>query len=134
MNPVARLYGIDNCDQVRKARSWLRAHEVPFAMHDFRRDGLQPALLARWMTHLPWDALLNRRGTSWRQLAPERRAAIVDQVSATELMLEVPTLVRRPVLEIGDRILVGFSEPLYRSLFEVPGQAPADPTRSTDPD
>lgn len=132
MSTRVRLYGIDNCDQVRKARSWLRAHDIAFAMHDFRRDGLSQALLARWMTHLPWDALLNRRGTSWRQLSPEQRAAVVDQTSAAELMLEVPTLVKRPVLEHADRILVGFSEPLYRSLFESPAAAPAAPT-PTDP-
>jgi arsenate reductase len=128
MTVTARLYGIDTCDQVRKARSWLRTHQVPFAVHDFRKDGLSPELLGRWMSHLPWDALLNRRGTSWRQLDPARRAAIVDQASACELMLQVPTLVRRPVLEIGNRILVGFSEPLYRGLFVGPGVGP-----STDP-
>lgn len=134
MTRPTRLYGIDTCDQVRKARSWLRANQVDFAMHDFRKDGLTPELLGHWMSHLPWDALLNRRGTSWRQLEPARRAAIVDQASACELMLQVPTLVRRPVLEIGERILVGFSEPLYRGLFT--GQAPAasSPTSSADQD
>lgn len=111
------VYGIDTCDQVRKARAWLRAHEVVHAFHDFRADGLDAALLARWMGHLPWDALLNRRGTTWRQIEPVRRAAVVDQSSATELMLAHPTLVKRPVLEAGDRIVVGFSEPIYRNLF-----------------
>jgi arsenate reductase len=111
------VYGIDTCDQVRKARAWLRAQGVAFRFHDFRADGLDAALLARWMGHLPWDALLNRRGTSWRQLEPQRKASVVDQSSATELMLENPTLVKRPVLEAGDRIVVGFSEPIYRNLF-----------------
>jgi arsenate reductase len=111
------VYGIDTCDQVRKARAWLRAHGVAFRFHDFRADGLDTALLARWMGHLPWDALLNRRGTTWRQLDPQRKASVVDQSSATELMLENPTLVKRPVLETGDRIVVGFSEPIYRNLF-----------------
>ena len=111
------VYGIDSCDQVRKARNWLRAQNVPFRFHDFRTDGLAQALLERWMGHLPWDALLNRRGTTWRQLDPQRKASVVDQSSATELMLENPTLVKRPVLEAGDRIVVGFSEPIYRNLF-----------------
>jgi arsenate reductase len=111
------VYGIDTCDQVRKARAWLRAQGVAFRFHDFRADGLDAALLARWMGHLPWDALLNRRGTSWRQLDAQRKASVVDQSSATELMLENPTLVKRPVLEAGDRIVVGFSEPIYRNLF-----------------
>lgn len=111
------VYGIESCDQVRKARAWLRAQGVAFRFHDFRADGLDAALLARWMGHLPWDALLNRRGTSWRQLDAQRKASVVDQSSASELMLENPTLVKRPVLEAGDRIVVGFSEPIYRNLF-----------------
>ena len=124
MRGEAVVYGIDTCDQVRKARAWLRARGVPFRFHDFRVDGLQPALLARWMGHLPWDALLNRRGLSWRGLDAARKATIVDQASATELLLEHPTLVKRPVLEAGDRIVVGFSEPIYRNLFAAPAPAP----------
>jgi arsenate reductase len=118
------LYGIDGCDQVRKARSWLRAQGVALRFHDFRRDGLDASLLARWMGHLPWDALLNKRGLSWRQLDATRRASVVDQPSAAELMLANPTLIKRPVLQAGDRIVVGFSEPIYRNLFAEPA-APA---------
>lgn len=117
------VHGIDTCDQVRRARTWLRGNGVAFRFHDFRVDGLDAALLARWMGHLPWDALLNRRGLGWRQLDPTRRATIVDQASATELLLENPTLVKRPVLETGDRIVVGFSEPIYRNLFVAPSVA-----------
>jgi arsenate reductase len=111
------VYGIDNCDQVRRARAWLRSEGVAFRFHDFRADGLDATLLARWMGHLPWDALLNKRGLSWRQLDPVRRASVVDQASASELMLASPTLIKRPVLETGDRIVVGFSEPIYLNLF-----------------
>jgi arsenate reductase len=112
------VYGIDTCDHVRRARAWLRARDIGFRFHDYRADGLDHALLDRWMSRLPWDALLNRRGTSWRLLDRARRAGVVDQSSATELMLEQPLLVKRPVLEVGDRIVVGFSEPLYRGVFE----------------
>jgi Spx/MgsR family transcriptional regulator len=125
MRGEAIIYGIDACDQVRKARAWLRARDVRFRYHDFRSDGLQQTLLARWMGHLPWDALLNRRGTTWRQLDPARKASVVDQASACELLLAHPTLVKRPVLEVGDRIVVGFSEPIYRNLFVPPAGAPA---------
>jgi arsenate reductase len=120
MQPEAIVYGIETCDQVRKARAWLRAQRVPFRFHDFRVDGLEDALLARWMARLPWDSLLNRRGLAWRQLDPARRAVVVDQSSACELILAVPLLVKRPVLEAGDRIVVGFSEPIYRNLFVPP--------------
>jgi arsenate reductase len=141
MTGPARLYGIDTCDQVRRARSWLRANQIAFVLHDFRRDGLDAILLGRWMSHLPWDALLNRRGLSWRQVDASRRATIVDQTSAVELMLEVPTLVRRPILEHGDRILVGFSEPMYSALFAAgihacassPHSAGSEPSACTAP-
>jgi arsenate reductase len=72
------------------------------------------------MGHLPWDALVNRRSTTWRQIDATRRASVVDQTSAIDLLLANPTLVRRPVLESGDRILIGFSEPTYRALFVAP--------------
>lgn len=126
MNPSVRLYGIDTCDQVRKARQWLRARGVQVHWHDFRRDGLAPERLATWMTHLPWDALLNRRGLTWRQLPDPVRAAVVDASSATELMLSHPTLIKRPVLEVDERIVVGFSEALYTNVFGPP-QTPSDP-------
>jgi len=124
MRGEAIVYGIETCDQVRKARAWLRAQDVVFRFHDFRADGLQDALLARWLGHLPWDALLNRRGLTWRQLEHARKACVVDQASACELMLAHPTLVKRPVLEVGDRIVVGFSEQIYRNLFVQPSGAP----------
>lgn len=111
------VYGIETCDQVRKARQWLRQHGVAARFHDFRRDGLTQAVLLRWMTRMPWDALLNRRGLAWRKLDAARRGGIVDQASALEVLLEDPTLVKRPVVEAGERLLVGFSEPVFRSTF-----------------
>lgn len=113
----AVLYGIETCDQVRKARQWLRQHGVEARFHDFRRDGLPPEAVQRWLAHMPWDALLNRRGLTWRRLDPARRARVVDQASAVEALLEDPTLVKRPVLEAGEHLLVGFSEPAYRAAF-----------------
>lgn len=112
-----RLYGIANCDQVRAARAWLKAQGLEPEFIDFKKAGLDSATLDRWLTHLPWDALLNRRGLTWRQLDPAVRSQIVDQPSAAELLLAHPLLVKRPVLEFGEKISVGFSEPLYRSLF-----------------
>lgn len=110
------LYGIETCDQVRKARQWLKAHDVPHRYHDFRRDGLTAEMLARWFGRVPWDALVNRKGLTWRRLEAGRRAAVTDQASAAELLLAEPTVVKRPVLEAGDRLMVGFSEAVYTSL------------------
>ena len=112
------VFGIETCDQVRKARGWLRAHGIAVRFHDFRRDGLSAAMLERWLAHLPWDALLNRRGQAWRKLDPKLRAQVQDKTSALEAMLADPLLVKRPVIEAGDRLLVGFSEPAYRAAFE----------------
>ncbi|HMN80830.1 MAG TPA: ArsC family reductase [Burkholderiaceae bacterium] len=115
--PDPVIYGIDTCDTVRKARQWLKAHAIDHRFHDFRRDGLGADMLARWLTHVPWDALLNRRGLTWRKLDDGLRSRVVDQPSAVELMLREPTLIKRPVLEHGERLLVGFSDALYASLL-----------------
>lgn len=113
------LYGIDTCDQVRLAKRWLRTHGIEVRYHDFRREGLTAAMLQRWLTRLPWDALLNRRGLAWRKLDPAVRQQVVDQASAVEVLLADPTLIKRPVVETGERLLVGFSEQVYRSTFEI---------------
>jgi arsenate reductase len=119
-----RIYGIPNCDQVRAARAWLKKHGKEPEFIDLKQHGLAAKTLDRWLTHMPWDALLNRRGMTWRQLEPALRAQIVDQSSAAELMLKHPLLVKRPVLEFGEQLSVGFSEPLYRNLFiETPSTA-----------
>jgi len=114
------VFGIETCDQVRRARAWLRGHGIEFRFHDFRKDGLDAHRLSIWLGRVPWDSMLNRRGLAWRKLDPQRRAAITDQTSAAELMLADPTLIKRPVLQAGDRIIVGFSEPLYAGVFGTP--------------
>lgn len=103
------VFGISNCDQVRKTLAWLRAQSTEFAFHDFRADGLSRETLMGWCRHLPWTALLNKRGQTWRSLPEAQRRAAVDQDSAIELMLAHPTLVKRPVVEIDDDLLLGFS-------------------------
>ena len=111
------VFGIDTCDQVRKARAWLRGHGIEFRFHDFRKDGLDAQRLSGWLGRVPWDSLLNRRGLAWRKLDPQRRAAITDQTSAAELMLADPTLIKRPVLA-GDGLLhCGFNPSDYEQLF-----------------
>ncbi|MBN9425136.1 MAG: ArsC family reductase [Burkholderiales bacterium] len=115
------VFGIDTCDQVRKARAWLRAHQVEHRFHDFRKDGLDAQRLNAWLGRVPWDSLLNRRGLAWRKLDAQRRAEITDQTSAAELMLADPTLIKRPVLQVDDRTVVGFSEALYAGIFPAAG-------------
>ncbi len=110
---MVTLYGIKSCDTVRKARRWLEENGVPHRFHDFRSDGLERERLERWAGQLGWEALLNRRSATWRQLPAERKEGL-DSARATALMLENPTLIKRPVLESGDTCLVGFHEPQWR--------------------
>lgn len=106
------LYGIKNCDTVRKARRWLAEHGIEYRFHDFRTNGLDPDLLRTWVAEIGWEALLNRRGITWRSLPEETRDGL-DESGATELMLGEPTLIRRPVLDLGSRRLVGFEPGCY---------------------
>jgi arsenate reductase (glutaredoxin) len=116
------IYGIPNCDQCRKAKAWLTAHQLPFTFHDLRAHGLTADHLNGWFKHLPWDSLLNRRGLTWRTLTDTQKASVVDQQAASELMLEHPTLVKRPVLTQGDVVMVGFNPAVWQSL--VSSEAP----------
>lgn len=110
------LYGIRNCDTVKKARAWLDAAGIAHAFHDYRRDGLDPALLAAWIDRLGWEALLNRSGTTFRKLPPEACDGL-DRASAAALMLAEPAMIRRPVTAVDGRIAVGFKPDAYAALF-----------------
>ncbi len=121
--PVA-VHGIAQCDQVRKTIAWLVANGVEHHFHDFRRDGLPRSMVERWCSHVPWTALLNKRGQTWRAIAEPKRREIVDQASAIELMLEQPTLIKRPVIEIEDDLLLGFSVERLEEALQRHGLAP----------
>lgn len=115
---TAILYGIPNCDTVKKARSWLERHGVAYRFHDFRKDGIDAALIAGWLQDVDWETLVNRKGTTWRGLPDERKAAVADAGSATQLMLEAPAVIKRPVLVRGGRSHVGFSDAHYQQIFQ----------------
>jgi len=103
------VYGIPNCDTVKKARAWLTAQGVAHEFHDFRKEGVPPAHLDRWVAELGWEKLVNRSGTTWRKLDPQRQALVTDATSAKRLMLENVSVVKRPVVEWGKKhVTVGF--------------------------
>ena len=102
------LYGIANCDTVKKARAFLAAQGIDAVFHDYRKAGVPAADLARWASVFGWERLLNRQGTTWRKLPPPQQAAVVDAASALALMQAQPSVIRRPVLEHGGRLLLGF--------------------------
>ncbi len=118
MSDTCTLYGIPNCTTVKKARDWLAEHQIAYVFHDFKKQGVGPELIAAWLAEVELDTLLNRKGTSWRGLAPERKAAIVDQASAIAAMIELPSLIKRPVLNIGGHAHVGFSDGIYQQIFK----------------
>jgi Spx/MgsR family transcriptional regulator len=114
---MTTLYGIHNCNTVKQARRWLDAHGVDYRFHDVRKDGLDQAMLQVWEQQLGWDALLNRRGTTWRKL-PDTLRERIDRCSALDVMLEQPSIIKRPLLEHGRNFHLGFSAEHYRTLFE----------------
>lgn len=112
MTAPIRLYGIPNCDTVKKARAWLAARGVEHRLHDFKRDGVPADRLARWISALGWEAVLNRRGTTWRKLDAATQAAVQDAASAAQLLAQQPSAIRRPVVEWSDAagdVSVGFA-------------------------
>lgn len=115
---MTTLYGISNCDTVRKARKWLEARGVAFEFHDFRKQGLEADKVAHWCNRVGLDKVLNKRGTTWRQL-PDEVKATTDATTLQALMVEQPTLIKRPVLELDDgRVEVGFKDTDYAALFD----------------
>ena len=104
------VYGIPNCDTVKKARAWLAAHDVAHTFHDFKKQGVPADRLTAWERAVGWEKLVNRQGTTWRKLDPQLQAATVDAASARALMLAQPSVIKRPVVDWGTQITVGFDE------------------------
>lgn len=112
------LYGIPNCDTVKKARAWLDANGVAYRFHDYKKAGIDAARLRAWASELGWERLLNRSGTTFRKL-PEAAKADLDEAAALALMQSQPSMIRRPVLDLGDRRLVGFDAAAWQAA--IPG-------------
>lgn len=117
MSAQAVLYGIKNCDTVRKARQWLESHGVAYTFHDYRLDGMAGVPLERWVDALGWDVLLNRSSTTFRGLEAAAKVDL-DRARAVALMQAHPTLIKRPVLDRGDQVQVGFKPEQYAGLFD----------------
>lgn len=106
------IHGIRNCDTMKKARAWLDAHGTPHAFHDYRTQGIEEATLRVWVAEHGWKTLLNTAGTTFRKL-PEAERADLTEDRAVALMLAQPAMIKRPVLDLGDRRIVGFSPETY---------------------
>src|ERR1700760_2790805 len=106
------IYGIKNCDTMKKARAWLDDHGVAYAFHDYKTEGVDKDRLKRWSDQVGWEALLNRAGTTFRKL-PDAEKEGLNERKALALMLAQPSMIKRPVLEAGSRLLVGFKPEIY---------------------
>ena len=109
------IYGIRNCDTMKKARAWLEAHGVDYDFHDYKTVGIDRATLEKWIKTVGWEVLLNRAGTTFRKL-PDDAKQDIDEWKAIRLMLEQPSMIKRPVLEQGRTLLVGFTEDRYSAI------------------
>ena len=116
------LYGIPNCDTVKKARVWLQEKNVDFIFHNFKKDGLDRNTIETWLTQVGLDILINRKGTTWRALSDEQKASCENRDDAITLMLASPSVIKRPVLQINatntQQVAVGFSAQQYQFLFK----------------
>lgn len=113
------MYGIKNCDTIKKARRFLDAADTDYQFHDYRADGLSDEQLSLFIEKLGYQALLNTRGTTWRKLSDAEREAVTDAISAKTLMLAQPAIIKRPLLRAPDSdLLVGFSEASYRAFIQ----------------
>jgi Spx/MgsR family transcriptional regulator len=116
--PTTVVYGIPNCDTVKKARVWLEEHGVPFEFHDFKKAGVSTALLQDWLKDVSLDDLINRRGTTWRGLSDTYKAEANTTPGAIALMIHKPSIIKRPVVVVNGRVkTLGFSAEQYETLF-----------------
>ncbi len=108
------LYGISNCNTVKKAKDWLQENNIEFQFHDYRKQGLTVELLDSFEAALGWEKLLNKQSTSWRKLTDEQKSNISKQ-TALQYMLKTPTLIKRPLLDTGEKMIIGFKAENYQA-------------------
>ena len=113
MAKAITIYGIKNCDTMKKARAWLDGHCVAYGFHDYKSEGITPAKLSEWARAVGWETLLNRAGTTFRKLDEADKAGLTE-AKAIAVMLAQPSMIKRPVLDIGGKLLVGFKPEIYK--------------------
>ena len=111
------IYGIPNCDSVKKALQWMKANKLTYTFHDFRTQGVNSSKLKLWTSKVGWDILLNKKSTTWRGLSNEEQS-VSTNTQAIKLLVKFPTLIKRPVIEYNDSLLVGFNEVSYSQLLK----------------
>lgn len=110
------LYGIKNCQTMKKAMTWLEGNNIDYTFHDYKKTGIDEETLQNWLNQKPWDEIINKRGTTWRKLSDTDKADI-DPTKAISLMIANPSLIKRPALFMNNSLYLGFDAVLYQSLF-----------------
>lgn len=112
------LYGIPNCNSVKKARTWLEEHDIEYYFHDYKKEGITKSKLTQWCRQVGWQSLINQNGTTWRGLEDAVKASVTNQSGAVALMAEHASVIKRPVIELDEKIVViRFDEAKYEQLF-----------------
>ncbi len=111
------IYGIPNCDTMKKAMSWLTSHKIACRFHDYKKEGISREKLNAWCDEAGWEVILNKKSTTWRELGREEQQKVITKATAVKVMLAQNSCIKRPVLETGKGIIVGFSEIAYQSLL-----------------
>ncbi|NJK70814.1 ArsC family reductase [Candidatus Gracilibacteria bacterium] len=112
------MYGIVNCHTVKKAREWLKENGIEYEFHDYKKLGIDKQSLAKWCEEFGWESVLNRRGMMWRKAIEADKEKVVDKDSAIEFMLKTPTSIKRPIIEVDEKFLIGFDDQVYEKLLK----------------
>jgi arsenate reductase len=112
---MLQVYGIKNCNTVKKALTWLEENQIDFQFHDFKKEGVSDEKLKEWEKKVDWQSLVNKKGTTWKKLTTEEQTQVVDAKSANKVLKEHTSLIKRPVIEHGKGVLLGFNEDDYKS-------------------
>ncbi len=110
------MFGIPNCDTIKKAKKWLEAEDIAYEFHDYRKQGVDAALVAQFCDALGWETVLNKRGTTFRQLTQEQKDSL-NQENAIKLLVENPAMIKRPILKVNDQLHIGFKAEQYTTIF-----------------
>ncbi len=114
---MVNLYGINNCDTIRKARHWLTDAKIEYQFHDFKKVPLSAEKLDQWLEQQDWQILLNKRGMMWRKLSQQQKETI-NEANAREIMLATNSIIKRPILEVKEQVYIGFNVETYQQIFE----------------
>jgi arsenate reductase len=113
-----KIYGIPNCNTVKKALDWLKANRIDVEFQDFKKQGVSVAKLKEWSAQMGWEVLINKRGTTWKKLDPETQNSVVNEETAFAVMQDRPSMIRRPVIETAKGLLLGFDENKYEEYLK----------------